>query len=97
MKEGANLVGRDPDSSVWLNSSSVSRRHARITVDSTGRRLTLEDLGSSNGTFLGRTLVKKPVELPAGAVITFGSVETTLQLWDSGKGAETKRIPRKRR
>ncbi len=97
LKEGANLVGRDPDSSVWLNSSSVSRRHARITVDSTGRRLTLEDLDSSNGTFLGRTLVKKPVELPAGAVITFGSVETTLQLWDSGKGAETKRIPRKRR
>ena len=97
LSEGDNLIGRDPDSTVWLNSASVSRRHARITVDSTNRRLTLDDLGSSNGTFLSRTLVKGPVELSDGAVITFGTVETTLHLWNSAKGSETKRIPRKRR
>jgi DNA-binding winged helix-turn-helix (wHTH) protein len=97
LSEGDNLIGRDPDSAVWLNSASVSRRHARITVDSKGRRLTLDDLGSSNGTFLGRSLVTGPVELSDGAIIKFGSVETTLHLWNSAKGSETKRIPRKRR
>jgi DNA-binding winged helix-turn-helix (wHTH) protein len=97
LSEGENLIGRDPDSTVWLNSAGVSRRHARITVDSISRRLTLADLGSSNGTFLGRTLVKTPVELSDGAVIKFGSVETTLHLWNSAKASETKRIPRKRR
>jgi DNA-binding winged helix-turn-helix (wHTH) protein len=95
--EGDNLIGRDPDSSVWLNSASVSRRHACITVDGRSRRLTLRDLGSSNGTFLSRTLVNGPMELADGAVITFGTVETTLHLWNPAKASETKRIPRKRR
>ena len=97
LSEGDNIIGRDPDSAVWLNSVSVSRRHARITVDSRRRRLTLDDLGSSNGTFLGRTPVEGPVELSDGAVITFGSIETKLHLWNAEKAAETRRIPRKRR
>lgn len=97
LTEGENVIGRDPDSAVWLNSGSVSRRHARITVDSVGRRLTLDDLGSSNGTFLGRVSIDGPVDLTDGAVIRFGSVETRLHLWNSEKASETKRIQRKRR
>jgi DNA-binding winged helix-turn-helix (wHTH) protein len=97
LTEGENVIGRDPDSAVWLNSSSVSRRHARITVNSIGQRLTLDDLGSSNGTFVGDVRVETAAELTDGVVIKFGSVETRLQLWDSDKGSETRRIPRKRR
>jgi DNA-binding winged helix-turn-helix (wHTH) protein len=95
--DGDNIIGRDPGSTVWLNAASVSRRHARITVDSSRQRLTLDDLGSSNGTFLGRTRVEQQIELADGAVIKFGSVQTTLHLWNSGKGSETRRIARKRR
>jgi DNA-binding winged helix-turn-helix (wHTH) protein len=97
LAEGDNIVGRDPDCAVWLNSPSVSRRHARINVDGVRRRLTLEDLKSSNGTFLGGALIAGPVELYDGAAIRFGSVDMKLHLWNADKASETKRIPRKRR
>jgi DNA-binding winged helix-turn-helix (wHTH) protein len=95
--EGDNIIGRDPECAVWLNSPSVSRRHARIVVDGRRRRLTLEDLNSSNGTFLGGVLVEGPVDLCDGAAIRFGSVDVKLHLWNADTASETKRIPRKRR
>ena len=97
LAEGDNIIGRDPDCALWLNSPGVSRRHARIRVDGRKRRLTLEDLSSSNGTFLGGALVEGRVELRDGAAIRFGSVEMTLHLWSAETASETKRIPRKRR
>jgi DNA-binding winged helix-turn-helix (wHTH) protein len=97
LAEGDNIIGRDPECAVWLNSPSVSRRHARINVDGGRRRLTLEDLHSSNGTFLGDALVEGHVELTDGAAIRFGSVDMKLHLWNADKASETKRIPRKRR
>ena len=89
-------IGRSPKSTVALESPKASRRHCIINLQNVGE-FWLIDLGSSNGTFLSRTLVKDPVELSDGAVITFGTVETTLHLWNSAKASETKRIPRKRR
>ena len=53
--EGENVIGRDPRSSVWVDASGVSRRHARILVS--GDAVTLEDLGSKNGTFVGARAV----------------------------------------
>jgi len=43
-------VGCDPGVQVWLDSSSVSRQHARIAIE--GGRVTLEDLNSKNGRLL---------------------------------------------
>lgn len=97
LSEGDNIIGRDPECAVWLNSAGVSRRHARIGVDSRRRRLTLDDLGSSNGTFLGGMQIKGQVDLSDGDAIRFGSVEMKLQLWNAETASETKRIPRKRR
>jgi DNA-binding winged helix-turn-helix (wHTH) protein len=70
--EGEHVLGRRPDASVWIESTSVSRRHARIVV-SAGRAV-LEDLGSKNGTYLRGTKLKEPSELTDGDVITIGSV-----------------------
>jgi DNA-binding winged helix-turn-helix (wHTH) protein len=97
LTEGDNIIGRDPDCAVWLNAPSVSRRHARIRVDSESRRLTLEDLGSSNGTFLAGAPVEGEIDVSDGAAIRFGSVDMKLHLWNAEKASETKRIPRKRR
>lgn len=47
---GENLLGRTREAAVWVDDSSVSRRHAIIRV--TGSRATLEDCGSKNGTFI---------------------------------------------
>ena len=97
LEEGQNLIGRHPGSAVWLDSSSVSRRHARITVDSANRRVVLEDLDSTNGCVVRGTTVDGPVELADGDAITVGAVELKVYLWSEDKAAETKRIARKRR
>jgi len=70
--EGEHVLGRLPDASVWIDSTNVSRRHARIVVSA--GRATLEDLGSKNGTYLRGTKLTGPSELTDGDVITVGPV-----------------------
>jgi DNA-binding winged helix-turn-helix (wHTH) protein len=50
LADGEHLIGRDPAATIWIDSSTVSHRHATITVS--GRSVTIEDLGSRNGTFV---------------------------------------------
>ena len=96
LAEGENIVGRDPDCRVWLDSPSVSRRHARIVVFSAERRVSLDDLNSKNGTFLRGGNVRERVDLSDGDELTFGSVQVKLRSWSSEQAAETKRIRRDR-
>ena len=55
----------------------LSRRHARVARDAEGR-LTIEDLGSANGTFVNGVQVHAPEVLNVGDVVRIGL--TTLQL-----------------
>ncbi len=64
------VIGRDLDVDVRLDDSGISRKHARIHSADDGRYI-LEDLGSSNGTFVGGKLVKRH-ELTTGDRIQFG-------------------------
>jgi len=48
--EGATSAGRSEDSDIFLGDITVSRHHARFVVDESG--LHLEDLGSTNGTYV---------------------------------------------
>jgi DNA-binding winged helix-turn-helix (wHTH) protein len=73
LANGENLVGRSVDCAVRLDSTDVSRRHARITVRDDVA--TIEDLGSTNGTFVNGTRVTGPVKLTAGTTVAFGSIE----------------------
>jgi DNA-binding winged helix-turn-helix (wHTH) protein len=58
LEKSENLIGRDSAAAVWIDDVSVSRRHARISVDESGA--TIEDLGSKNGTYVrGRKIVKR--------------------------------------
>jgi DNA-binding winged helix-turn-helix (wHTH) protein len=50
LREGENLVGRAAEATVRIDLGRISRLHARIVVS--GGRAVLEDLGSTNGTFL---------------------------------------------
>jgi DNA-binding winged helix-turn-helix (wHTH) protein len=95
--EGENIVGRDPECLVWLDSDSVSRRHARIVVDSADRRLMLDDLGSKNGTRVRGARVRSRVELVDGDELVFGAVRVKLRSWSSATAAETRRIARHKR
>ena len=95
LAEGENIIGRDPRSDMWLDADGVSRRHAIIRVDSSNRRVSLEDLGSTNGTFVGRTAVETEVALSDGDVIHVGTVDLTIRLWATDTLPETKRIGRR--
>ena len=73
LSEGENVLGRMRQAAVWIDSTSVSRRHARIVI--AGDRVTVEDLGSKNGTCLGgKRLEGRPARLADGDVLKVGSV-----------------------
>lgn len=68
------IIGRDPNVDISIPSPAVSRRHARLTRQ--GEGYLLEDLGSSNGTFLnGERLVVQRL-LKSGDQIRFGQAIT---------------------
>lgn len=77
LSEGEHVIGRDPDVAVRLDSSTVSRRHARLVVTPEGT--VLEDLGSKNGTFRGATRLASPVVLADGDDIRVGSLLVTFR------------------
>jgi DNA-binding winged helix-turn-helix (wHTH) protein len=70
LREGANDIGRDATCTIVINAPDVSRRHARLTV--AGGAVTLEDLGSKNGTFIGTDAVTEPAEVSERVDIAIG-------------------------
>jgi DNA-binding winged helix-turn-helix (wHTH) protein len=88
---GENTIGRDPRCEVWLDASGVSRRHARIVVTATSA--TIEDLGSRNGTAVGRAAVTAPRPLGDGDRIRVGDTTLTFRLWSDGGAPPTEPIP----
>ena len=93
LKEGAHVLGRDPDLELCIDSASVSRRHAVIKV--AGAEATIEDLGSKNGTFLGNRAIGSSVPLADGDVIRLGSVELTFTIVNARDSTRTE-APRRR-
>ena len=78
LKEGANLVGRGRECHVIIRSRSVSRVHARVVVEQGG--VTIEDLGSLNGTQVNGTAVEGVRKIDDTSEIRFGGEEATLIL-----------------
>lgn len=63
-------IGRDSTNEIVINDAEISRRHARLTFQ--GGKYVLEDLGSTNGTFVNGQRLAGPRVLKAGEVISFG-------------------------
>ncbi|GAB3228714.1 FHA domain-containing protein [Glycomyces halotolerans] len=63
-------IGRAPDSTIVIRDDFASNRHARVApVDG---QWVVEDLGSTNGTYLGRARVTRPTPVPLGVPIRIG-------------------------
>jgi hypothetical protein len=89
------ILGRDPECAIWIDAPGVSRRHARVRLDAGTNRVDLEDIGSTNGTFVNDRRVREAVTLEDGQELRLG--EATLVFRDWGvAGAATKRIKRSR-
>lgn len=63
-------IGRHPESSIFLDDVTVSRRHATVTRDATGQ-YTLHDAGSLNGTYLDGERIEEAL-LREGAQVQVG-------------------------
>ncbi|SOD63722.1 FHA domain-containing protein [Streptomyces zhaozhouensis] len=70
-------LGRAHDSTIVLDDDYASGRHARIYPDQNGQWI-VEDLGSTNGTYLDRGRLTTPVPIPPGAPIRIG--KTVIEL-----------------
>jgi pSer/pThr/pTyr-binding forkhead associated (FHA) protein len=76
--EGAQVtLGRAPDSTIVIDDDYASSRHARI-YESEGAWV-VEDLGSTNGTWLDRTRLTTPTVLPVGAPLRVGRTTLVIQ------------------
>lgn len=60
LKDGGNVIGRSPDSDIYISDNSASRKHAKIHFDSHKSSLILQDLRSTNGTFINGKEVLAP-------------------------------------
>jgi hypothetical protein len=69
--EGDQLtIGRDASNGVAINDAEVSRKHSRLSFQ--GGKYVLEDLGSTNGTFVNGQRLAGPVVLKPGDVVSLG-------------------------
>ena len=70
------LIGRGSDAAIRLDDDYVSTRHARIA--SSGDQWFVEDLGSTNGTYIGSARITQPTTLTLGTQVRIG--KTLLEL-----------------
>jgi DNA-binding winged helix-turn-helix (wHTH) protein len=87
LAEGEHVLGRDADVAVPLSSPTVSRHHARIVI--AGDSVTLEDLGSKNGTFVRGHAVTAPIQLADGDQIRIGAFDITFRTLAAGGSTQT--------
>ncbi len=70
------LIGRGGDAAIRLDDDYVSTRHARIVAS--GDQWYVEDLGSTNGTYVGSSRITQPTALQLGTQVRIG--KTILEL-----------------
>lgn len=85
--EGEHVLGRDPALEVCLESSSVSRQHARVQI--ANGVAVLEDLGSKNGTFVNGQRIATPVRLSDRDQIGVGDVRLRFRILSGQPSTET--------
>jgi DNA-binding winged helix-turn-helix (wHTH) protein len=84
---GPNVVGRDPNASVWLDLPGVSRHHAQLVVE--GAHVTVVDLDSKNGTYLRGERIRAAVTAADGDEIRVGPAVFTLRILSAAAPTKT--------
>jgi FHA domain/Tetratricopeptide repeat len=92
LPQGETIIGRSEECAPLLRADqSLSRRHAKLTHDPPGV-VTVEDLGSLNGTKVNGSPVTSPTPMRPGDTLTVG--ESTLRLQVSTPESATTYIPK---
>lgn len=88
-------LGRDPACDIWVDAPGVSRRHARLRLpEDDADSTTIEDLASTNGTFVRGRKVRSTAEVHDGDTLTLGDVALTFRTRRSLE-APTRRVRRR--
>jgi hypothetical protein len=88
--EGEATLGRSRSASISLQDPSISRVHIRISARQ--GRVTIEDLGSANGTYVNGLRVDGVVDIGDGARLMLGESEVILRVAKAPSPASTRRI-----
>ena len=67
------IIGRSSELDMVLVEDMVSRKHAKITTDD--KVVTIQDLGSTNGTFLNGVRLERPRRLTVGDIVRIGETD----------------------
>jgi DNA-binding winged helix-turn-helix (wHTH) protein len=86
LAEGENIAGRGVECSLVIEATSVSRRHARFVVS--GGSASVEDLGSTNGTFVNQVPISTATALKDGDVVTLGKASMKIRAFDPAAPTE---------
>lgn len=71
------LLGRGTDAAIRLDDDYVSTRHARFATN--GEQWFVEDLGSTNGTYIGSQRITSPVPVAIGTSVRLGKTIVELR------------------
>ncbi len=88
--QAPQTIGRSANNGIVINDAEISRRHAQITPQ--GENYILEDLGSTNGTFINGTRLNQPTALKHGDSVAFGDT-VRLRYWAAGRMTEIGQSP----
>jgi pSer/pThr/pTyr-binding forkhead associated (FHA) protein len=77
LKQGTMTIGRHPDSDIQIDDTTISSRHARINVAASDYienavDVTVEDLGSTNGTFVNEEAISTRRLLVTNDIVRVG-------------------------
>jgi pSer/pThr/pTyr-binding forkhead associated (FHA) protein len=72
------VIGRDSGCAIRIDADSISRHHARISV--AGPDVSIEDLGSKNGTWVAGERISGCVQLTDGTSFRLGSETVRLEI-----------------
>jgi DNA-binding winged helix-turn-helix (wHTH) protein len=81
LTDGEHIAGRDAECSLVIDGTTVSRRHARITVARGAAKI--EDLGSTNGTHVNGARITGPTRLTPADKFALGSEVLQVRLRSS--------------
>lgn len=88
---GESVIGRDRGCAVHIDADSVSRHHARLIV--TGREVSIEDLGSKNGTWVAGERIHGTAPLTEGTSFRLGSETVRLEFALDERPTKTATVP----
>jgi len=95
LSAGANILGRDASADIQIDDTTVSRKHAAITIRDDA--VTLEDLDSKNGTYIDGVKLTGAASIHEGQTIVLGDASIQFRRSRGGSTVTSSRLKRSKK